>query len=233
MSKSTHKAATAWKWFLLKNDRVISNKDGKLQYGTINTVIVRNNTFHCHVIWDKPSEETDGYRQPADFDWISMKEFGLQPKSTSERADGLKKLLSQVTKPNNNSGRKKQLLIVDDTLVQVMSMKRHLNSLSKEMNFEIVSAANGRSGLEMVQKSKPDLILLDLEMPIMNGIEMLEILKSDPSTENIPVVIVSTHKSLESYNLGRASYIGKPFDPKDLCDKVARYINPSRRFIGG
>lgn len=92
----------------------------------------------------------------------------------------------------------------------------------------ILEAANGQEGLRLAREHCPDLILLDLTMPVMNGTEMVRRLKQDPSTAGIPVVAVTGHclsrESLEEQ--GFCGYLEKPLAPYRLLEEVERCLGP-------
>ena len=95
--------------------------------------------------------------------------------------------------------------------------------------YQIFGALNGRDGLDIIFKSPPDLILLDLMMPDMDGWDVYHQVKADPNTQNIPVIIV-TAKSLEidrvlGMLVAKADdYITKPFRPQELIDSIEKVI---------
>jgi len=111
----------------------------------------------------------------------------------------------------------KPILLVEDDHVDVMTVKRAL----KDLNIQkpLVCAANGEEALEYLQNndnSKPYIILLDLNMPKMNGIEFLQFIKADEIMKKIPVVVLTTssqHQDIdECYKFGVAGYIVKSVD---------------------
>jgi DNA-binding response OmpR family regulator len=89
-------------------------------------------------------------------------------------------------------------------------------------------ASNGLEAVEMAQAHRPDLVLLDLMMPGMPGQEVLRILKSNPATQHIPVLVVSARSSLEtveeSYMLGAIDFLTKPFEYQELLSRVRRAL---------
>ncbi|TLM98036.1 response regulator, partial [bacterium] len=85
-----------------------------------------------------------------------------------------------------------KILIVDDEPFNVDYLEQEL----EESDFEIISAANGREALEKVQTEVPDLILLDIMMPVMDGFEVLTRLGSNPITRDIPVIVISASNDL-------------------------------------
>lgn len=107
-----------------------------------------------------------------------------------------------------------------------------------EVNLEmeghvVVTAVDGRDALDKVHADPPDLILLDVMMPNVNGWQVAEALKADASTRDIPVVFLSA-RAMEAdirkgTELGVQSYVTKPFDPIDLMDLVNRLLEGAGR----
>jgi two-component system, OmpR family, response regulator VicR len=101
--------------------------------------------------------------------------------------------------------------------------------------FDVIGAAGGKEGLEKVRQNPPDLVLLDLMMPDMDGWEVYQQIKADEKTKNIPVIVVtakaqSIDKVLGLHIAKVDDYIAKPFSPQDLLnsvDKVLGAQNPS------
>jgi CheY-like chemotaxis protein len=118
----------------------------------------------------------------------------------------------------------KTVLVVEDkaSLTQMLQFL----FLSKGLNAQI--AYNGKEALEKASSIVPSLILLDIMMPQMDGFEVLEKLKSDPVTSNIPVIMLTARKSREDMqrarDLGAVEYITKPFKAVEVVDKVLRYL---------
>ena len=106
-----------------------------------------------------------------------------------------------------------KILIVDDEPFNVDYLEQEL----EEMNCETIAAANGQEALEKVRSESPDLILLDIMMPVMDGFEVLSRLKANPATRDIPVIIISANNDLRSVvrgiQLGAEDYLPKPFEP--------------------
>jgi two-component system, OmpR family, response regulator VicR len=93
--------------------------------------------------------------------------------------------------------------------------------------FDVSGAAGGQDGIFKVRKEKPDLVLLDLMMPFMDGWEVYQQMKADETTKNIPVIVVtakaqSIDKVLGLHIAKVDDYIAKPFSPKELIDSVER-----------
>lgn len=113
-----------------------------------------------------------------------------------------------------------KVLVVDDDPV-ILELLR----LNFEMEgFEVVSAADGKAGYEQALAEAPDLVVSDIMMPGVDGLQMLQKLRSDPETADLPVLLVSA-KAQQSeiqkgLDLGADDYVTKPFDPLELLDRV-------------
>ncbi|MGI8574230.1 MAG: response regulator transcription factor [Egibacteraceae bacterium] len=106
---------------------------------------------------------------------------------------------------------------------------RGLLEVNLEMEgHDVITAVDGRDALEKVATERPDLILLDVMMPNVNGWQVAESLKADPATRDIPIVFLSA-RAMESdvrkgRDIGVTNYVTKPFDPIDLMDLVSRLL---------
>jgi len=117
------------------------------------------------------------------------------------------------------------ILLVEDDEVDAMTVKRALKDINVTNHLAITR--NGEEALEYLKdqgNKKPGIILLDLNMPRMNGIEFLEVAKNDEELKRIPVVVLTTSREeqdkLDSYNLGVAGYMVKPVDYKQFVEVV-------------
>lgn len=110
----------------------------------------------------------------------------------------------------------KKIMLIEDDEIDVMSVKRALRELKIEN--PLIVAGNGEEALCILNenKEKPFIIILDLNMPRMNGLEFFKIVKNDINLKMIPTIVFTTSKDesdlIESYNLGVAGYIIKPVD---------------------
>ncbi len=124
---------------------------------------------------------------------------------------------------------KLNVLFIEDDEIEVMKLHRTLNS--QGLNHVIQEAQDGEMALELLMKKDrlPDIILLDLNMPKMNGIEFLRILKNDETLRYIPTIILTTssnHKDvLECYKIGIAGYIIKPLKYDDYVTKLKSVLD--------
>lgn len=121
----------------------------------------------------------------------------------------------------------KKILVVDDQPDNVFILQDRL----QHEGFKVVTAYDGETSITKTEKENPDLILLDIMMPKMSGLEVCKKLSQNPSTKNIPIIIVTALTSSkdieEGFNSGAFDYIKKPFNRAEL---LAR-INSALRFI--
>jgi DNA-binding response OmpR family regulator len=106
---------------------------------------------------------------------------------------------------------------------------RHLIEYKlRNSGYEVVSVDNGEAALAAARSQKPDLILLDVMMPLMTGFEVLVALKADDVTRPIPVLLVTAqskeHEVLRGLELGAEDYITKPFSPNELAARVKKTL---------
>jgi CheY-like chemotaxis protein len=121
------------------------------------------------------------------------------------------------------------VLLIEDNLIEIMKMKRTISLL--KLNHTISFANNGEEALEILEDKGqfPDLILLDLNMPKLSGIEFLTILKSNNDIKHIPTVILTTsdnQKDLEEcYRMGVSGYILKPLKYDNYVQKIENVLS--------
>lgn len=105
---------------------------------------------------------------------------------------------------------------------------RELMRATLEFDFSLLEAEGGEKALEMLKAQKPDLILLDIMMPGMDGFEVCRRIKLDSETSDIPVIMLTAKGEDEDKERGRQvgadSYFTKPFSPKALLDKVNEFL---------
>ena len=120
--------------------------------------------------------------------------------------------------------RNKILTVDDSKTVRIIVRKTF-----KSYDCEILEAGNGVEGLALAAKSMPDLILLDVTMPVMDGVEMLTKLKADPQLKGIPVMMLTAEGGrdhvLKIAKIGVRDYIVKPFEEDVLIEKAGRIID--------
>jgi len=119
----------------------------------------------------------------------------------------------------------KKILIIEDELILCELLQKKLG----EEGYEVSVAKDGEEGLRRIREEKPDLILLDILMPKMGGLEMMEEMEKEPELKRIPVIIISN--SGQPVELDRAKQLGAKdwlikteFDPQEVVDKVKKQI---------
>ena len=120
------------------------------------------------------------------------------------------------------------ILLIEDDTIEVMKMKRAISTL--EMSHNLIEAKNGEEALGLLQNKNqlPDIIFLDLNMPKINGIEFLRILKADETLKYLPTVILTTSSNItdvkECYKVGVAGYILKPLKYQHYLEKIEKTL---------
>ena len=117
-----------------------------------------------------------------------------------------------------------KILVVDDHPPTVKLIRSALEA----KGFSVVSASHGAEGLVAVDEEKPDLVILDVIMPIMDGFQTLRVLRENEQTKRLPVIILSIRKEdadiLKGLSTGADLYLTKPFDLQDLLMAVERVL---------
>ncbi len=120
---------------------------------------------------------------------------------------------------------KKKILVVEDeeSLLKLESI------LLTSKGYEVTGVSNGLAALESLAQSRPDLVLLDIMLPAMDGFEVCQRIKSDPATRDIPVVMLTAKKSREDMargqQVGADWYITKPFKSANVIETIQRFLN--------
>ncbi|MCX6169884.1 MAG: response regulator [Ignavibacteriales bacterium] len=119
----------------------------------------------------------------------------------------------------------KFLVVDDDEIIRAMVK----SILKKKFDCEVFEANNGRTGLEVIEKNMPDIILLDLMMPVMDGVETLDAIRANSAYKNIPVIVITAVGDREIIrNLSEkkiTDYILKPIDVSNTVDRIQKMIN--------
>lgn len=119
------------------------------------------------------------------------------------------------------------ILIVDDSALTRKAIRRIIDMIGLEVD-EILEAGNGSEALGILGDHNVDLVLADLNMPVMDGFEMIYKMRGDEATKNIPVVIVSTESSATGIEKlladGVSDYLHKPFKPEQFKEVIERTV---------
>jgi len=112
-------------------------------------------------------------------------------------------------------------LVVDDST----ALRLYLRKILVPLGFDVVEARNGSEGLQQVREQSVDLVLLDWNMPVMNGLELLQHIRSEPGVGSPCVMMVTSendlHEVAQALDTGANEYVMKPFTPEIIVDKLA------------
>ena len=126
-----------------------------------------------------------------------------------------------------SEGKSKKILVVDDEpgIVEIVRV-----NLERE-GYDICEALDGQEGWDQVRSEKPDLVILDVMMPRMNGLELLERIEADPHICGVPVILLTVRARdmdvIQGLEKGAVEYLTKPFDPLNLVRVVRRILEES------
>jgi two-component system cell cycle response regulator DivK len=120
-----------------------------------------------------------------------------------------------------------KILVVEDD----PDIMRILTHALTAVGHQVVPAYGGEDAIRKVKAQKFDLVLTDLSMPKVSGVEVIQAIKGDPATQHIPVVAVTAHVwdgiAQSAGQVGCDGYISKPFSPKQLVQEIQKYLKPS------
>ena len=127
-----------------------------------------------------------------------------------------------------------KVLVIDDQPINVQLLKRKL----EREGLQVIAAYNGSEGLALIKREKPDLVLLDVMMPDMDGIEVCQRMQADEETRHIPVIFITARTTkeskLEGLGVGAVDYITKPIDLDETLARVQtqlRFVTINREMI--
>jgi DNA-binding response OmpR family regulator len=147
----------------------------------------------------------------------------VQPIHLNELVKQLKVQMAQST--IQMDGQNSTILIVDDE----EAIRSLLHQELSEAGYLIEEASNGKDALEKIRVNKPDLIILDVMMPEMNGFDLAAILKNDPQTMDIPIIVLSiVQDKARGYRIGVDRYLTKPIDTAQLFTEVGNLLEQGK-----
>ncbi|MDD5432519.1 MAG: response regulator [Candidatus Omnitrophica bacterium] len=118
----------------------------------------------------------------------------------------------------------KRILLIEDSQTTVALLKERIEAA----NYEVLAAYNGEDGLKQMKDLKPDLVLLDVRMPGIDGFEVCRIAKDDPEIKSIPIIFVTTAAQEVDVEKGKKllaeGYITKPYEGKELVKEIRRVL---------
>lgn len=120
---------------------------------------------------------------------------------------------------------KPKILVVDDS----PTIRKFISIALKVKGFEIISAGDGMEALELLPNDSVDLVITDLNMPNIDGFNLIERIRTNENYQNTPIIVMSNLSDSEdiqrAMNLGANSYIIKPFDQNNITKEVAKYLS--------
>jgi two-component system, cell cycle response regulator DivK len=119
----------------------------------------------------------------------------------------------------------KTILMIEDT----EDNRQILRDLFESTDYDLLEAVDGEAGIAMASAHKPDLILMDIQLPVLDGYETTRRIKANPGTRNIPIIAVTSYALADDEAKVRAAgcdaYITKPFSPRLLLAKVREFLD--------
>jgi CheY-like chemotaxis protein len=116
---------------------------------------------------------------------------------------------------------KKRVLVVEDEV----PIARLVALIVEQMGLEAETAGNGAEALIRLEQGKPDLVILDLIMPVMKGEDVIQEIQGNPEWADIPIVLMSTRQSARGYKMDDFPMIAKPFKPEAVKEMVRQVLN--------
>jgi CheY-like chemotaxis protein len=154
---------------------------------------------------------------------FTLKTEAVKPLHLNELVKQLKEQMSQSA--FNTNGKHSTILVVDDD----ESIRSLLQQELSDAGYIIEEAANGKEALQSVRKNRPDLIILDVMMPEMNGFDVAAILKNDPQTMDIPIIVLSiVQDKARGFRIGVDRYLTKPIDTGELFAEVGTLLEQGK-----
>jgi two-component system cell cycle response regulator DivK len=118
----------------------------------------------------------------------------------------------------------KRVLVVEDQ----EDNRRIVRDLLSRSGYEIIEAVNGEEGVALAEAQHPDLILMDIQLPVIDGYEATRRIKTNPALQHIPIIAITSYAlsgdDVKAFAAGCNAYIAKPFSPRALLAKVREYL---------
>jgi two-component system cell cycle response regulator DivK len=118
----------------------------------------------------------------------------------------------------------KRILVVEDQ----EDNRRIVRDLLKSVGFEMLEATTGEEGIRLAETGRPDLILMDIQMPVLDGYEATRRIKATAELRHIPIIVVTSYAlsgdDAKARAAGADGYVAKPFSPRDLLAKIRQFL---------
>ena len=158
---------------------------------------------------------------------LGAADYVIKPFSASKLIESIDNILDpnipKEASHNDESGNKPSVLVVDD----VASMLRAIQYALRD-RYKVYILSKSDDAMDFLRTKKPDLIVLDYLMPVLNGFDLIPMIRALPDHKDTPIIILTTEGTKEHVNeamsIGASDFIVKPFKPKELNDKVAKHI---------
>ena len=191
----------------------------KLHSGNIsvNSEVGVGSEFLVKIPFGSPSMSSNVLSLPENGHTSSLSDIFL------EEASSLIEVAYTLPQEKTGDRRGSKVLVVDDN----PDMRNYIKSLLQNY-FNVVTATNGKEAIEKISKDKPDLVLSDIMMPVMDGIQMMKAVKSEPAWRSLPVILLSARAGeeakIEGYEIGADDYLVKPFSAKELVARITSQL---------
>ena len=120
-----------------------------------------------------------------------------------------------------------RVLVVDDNQLLRQALCEHLES----KGFDTMVATNGKAAVDQIEKDRPDLVIMDIVMPIMNGIDAAKAIRANPKLKDLPVVAFTSKRNVGKWDEIFDDYLIKPFDFDNVLKVIERFIHPSKSSV--
>jgi two-component system cell cycle response regulator DivK len=118
----------------------------------------------------------------------------------------------------------KRILVVEDQ----EDNRRIMRDMLRKAGFEVLEATTGEQGVVLAETHMPDLILMDIQMPVLDGYEATRRIKSIPKLKEIPIIVVTSYalsgEDAKAQAVGAAAYVSKPFSPRQLLAEIRHFL---------
>jgi len=166
---------------------------------------------------------------------LGAADYVIKPFSATKLIESIESNLDpekrkKIPKPEDNDNKQYSVLVVDDVSSMLRAIQYALND-----RYKVFTLSKSEDVADFLRTKKPDLILLDYLMPVINGIELIPIIRALPDHKETPIIIITTEGTLDHVNeamgTGASDFIVKPFKPKELNDKVSKHIRITQEML--